>query len=119
MSRLVLRGFPLPPDYGLWCAVCATLAKGTLLTPQWEQIEAALADDKPDPVPVGVDTKKAAALLEVAVTWGPAPLMGGAVVPVCWLHCTAVDGNAPPPGPAAPQQPGIIVPGAFQRRKTD
>lgn len=121
MARLVLRGFPLTPAGDLfWCAVCATLAKGTLLAPQWEQIEAALADEEREVVPVGVDAGKAKKLLELAVTWGPAPLFGGAVVPVCWLHCTAVDGKAPPPGPAdQQQQPGLIVPEAYQRRKPD
>ena len=113
MARLKIIGFPPTPAPGdLWCAVCAALAKGSLLAPQWEALEAALADDTRDEVPVGVDPVKVKPLLNVAVTVAPAPALLGAVVPVCWLHAPAVDGDSPPPPDQAPPpaRPGLIVP---------
>lgn len=107
MARLVLVGFPQAPDLQ-WCAYCAILAKGTLLAPQMEQIEAGLADDAREDFRIGVDPGAAYKLLREAATMAPLPQLGGAVVPLCWLHLPAIDGNAPPP--EQQQQQGLIVP---------
>lgn len=116
MARLVLRGFPPAPEL-LWCAYCAILAKGALLMPQWEQIEAGLADGKNETFRIGVDPVKIRDLLQEAVTIAPVPQLGPAPVPVCWLHLPAIDGNAPMPEVPEQQRPGLIVPGNDQRRR--
>lgn len=111
MARLVLVGFPPTPAPGdFWCAYCVVLAKGTLLAPQMEQIEAGLADDSKDHFRIGVDPHRARELLQAAVTIGPVPQLGGVVAPVCWLHSMAQDGNAPADPPPGQQGPGLIVP---------
>jgi hypothetical protein len=113
MARLTLAGFPPPPDLGeLWCTYCAILAKGTLLAPQMEAIEAGLADDKRKSFCIGVDPGKAYDLINAAATWAPLAQLGGAIVPLCWLHLPAIDGNAPPPPESPPPaRPGLITPG--------
>lgn len=115
MARMKLAGFPDPFPGRLWCSACAVLAKGTLLAPQREQIEAGLADDEREVFRVGV--KGAADLLEEAVAEGPCLLLSGAVVPLCWLHLPAIDGNAPPPEQEAPGARGLQVPGQDWRRR--
>lgn len=109
MARLILEGFPAAPVEGEWCAACAALAKGTLLAPKMEHIEARLADAGREAFTVRVDPKEAARMLRRAVAHGPAMMLGGAVVPLCWEHLPAVDGNAPAPR-AGGGAPGLIVP---------
>lgn len=111
MARMLLQGFPPAPLDGQFCALCAALAKGTLLAPQMEAVEAGLADDGRDTFTVGVDRVKAAELLQLAVTWAPCPQLGAALAPLCWLHCPAIDGNAPAPESPQQQAPGLFLPG--------
>lgn len=119
MARLVLVGFPLSPIGEVFCCYCAILAKGTLLAPQMEQIEAGLADDTRDEFRIGVDKVTVMKLVQLAVTMAPLPQLGGAVVPLCWLHLPAIDGNAPPPEQQQQQQQqrGLIVPPGNDKTK--
>lgn len=114
MARMKITGFPPVRDAGdLWCAVCAALCKGALLLPQYEAIEAGLADASREEFQIGVDPQKAYAMLNLAVTVAPAIAMQGAVVPLCWLHLPTIDGDAPPPEPQQQQEqkPRLVVPG--------
>ena len=109
MARMILKGFPPAPPGAGWCAVCAVLAKGALLAPQREQIEAGLDDGTRETFTVGVNTQKAFALLAVAVTTAMSPVLPYPA-PLCWMHLPAIDGNAPPPEPEQ-QRPGLLAPG--------
>lgn len=118
MARLVLVGFPPAPDGPLgWCAWCCILAKGTLIAPQMEHVEAGLADQEAETFRVGVDPRKARELVNEAVAVVPLPQLRGAMAGACWLHMPAMDGNAPAAGEQEQPGPGLIVPGNDPRKR--
>lgn len=115
MARMVLEGFPGAPQDGWWCTVCTVLAKGSVLARQRELIEAGLADDDRETFTVRAQPGEIAKMLRIAVAHGPALILGGVVVPLCWEHQLATDPNAPDPSQGLQQhKPGGLVypPGA-------
>lgn len=99
MSRIVLTGFPDPPEIGDWCAVCVGTYKQALNEhkPTLDKITAA---QKAGPGEVELISKPLGVNfgpLQVAVTWAPALQMqaiGCPVVPLCWTHAPALaDGS--------------------------
>lgn len=108
--RLIITGVPIAPAdccCGAWCFACAVLAKGALFKDDAVQrrVQEGMADTgRTEPVVIVASAKDMLRQLEAAVSMGPHPLAGGAVVPLCWLHLPAVDGTAPPPEPATARQ---------------
>jgi hypothetical protein len=100
MARMVVTGF-LQPDAGeTWCAVCTGMAKGAMFEDPavQERVKKGLEDDKREFFVVAVPEELRKSMpLNAAVTWASNPHFGSAVVPLCFLHCTAISGDAPPP----------------------
>lgn len=104
MARMIITGFPNPPDGLQWCAMCVAFTKGRLFRDEGVQQKTheGLADQ--DREVFAISPPKGARVilqLEIAVTWGPHPNFGQAIVPLCWTHAPAIDGEAQP---AAPQK---------------
>ena len=108
MARIIVTGFPDPPEGCLWCSACAAFAKGELMRDPavQERARAALEDDDREVVaiaaPVDLRGRQLLQRLELAVTQGTHPSFGLAVVGLCWTHAPAIDASEPPPAP--PQQ---------------
>lgn len=93
MGRIVLTGFPDPPEVGEWCAVCVGAYKQALNEhrPTIEKIEQAQKAGPGEveliPKPLGVKFGP----LQQAITHAPALQVPGApVLPLCWTHAPAI-----------------------------
>lgn len=109
MAMLKMTGMPGAP-HGMngewWCLACCVLAKGAIFKDDAVQrrVQEKLTDKNLEFVTVGPkNTTDVLKQLEEAVTWGPHPLAGGQVVPLCWTHAPAADGTAPPAEPPRQQ----------------
>lgn len=102
MARMVITGFLQPADGETWCAVCTGLAKGALFEDPdvQERARKGLEDKDREVFVIALsDAQRRHMPLEPAVTWATNPHFGTAVVPVCFLHCTAIGGGDAPPPP--------------------
>jgi hypothetical protein len=104
MARMIITGFPEPPAGCEWCAVCVTLSKGAFFADPDVRAaaEKGLEDTTRESFVISRQPRKAPPLLlETAVTHAASPQFGLAVVPVCWMHAPAVNGNEAAPEPPA------------------
>lgn len=118
MARMMIVGAPQPRELLLgYCAVCCAEYKWALITD--DQVAgkitaaSATAEGKPGkpmivPVPAGFVPPP----VELAVCMAPVKQFGGAVAPVCWTHCPALEPPQPPPANGDGQPgPGLLQSG--------
>lgn len=105
-------------EYGQWCAVCAMLFKQAVIeTPEGRAAVSEVQSGAPGPdVPVDMTAlarKHKIKFPRTADVTSPARLLGGAVVPTCWAHVTALSMSSVLP---ATELPAGSVPLLGQRR---